>query len=567
MIEIDIGEKRTTLRGDDLEDSRARLVEMEGPRSWHRNYHDIREFTFETTPHNLRIIRNAFPELALGLPQPDQQPASREGIVPAFRMVPRDYQLDCLERFRDAPVFALFSDPGTGKTKTMLDIISWRWHAGLVTGVLVFSSPKGVHAQWVEEQIPLHMWENVPSRAAFWNGRKPPEWLGHQTTAELQIFSSNIDALNSDKAYAVLEKFCHVHKGRLMIVVDESDSIKTWGAKRSKRLRQLAFNAQCKQRAIMTGTPIAKDLTDEWSQFYFLNPDIIGHKYKTSFLAQFCIMGGFENRNVVGHRNLDLFKQLTAPFIFRATKEQLHLPDKIHDTVVFDLTAEQLRLIRELKDTFIAVVDSTKDQRVLASHAATAILRMQQIACGFARVEDLRNGYDAIAPEGTIIRLSNPRMDALLELIGQLDGRKVIVWCRFQHDVEQVHLHLDRIAPARKFFGPMGDAERSISKNRFINDPATRFLVATPDSAGRGMDGLQKGCSHAIYYSNSFNAIARWQSEDRIHRIGQRETASYFDLIARGSPDRAILKNLRAKKDLSALVLDDLRRIIEGEDQ
>jgi hypothetical protein len=554
MIEILHGEKFSFLRGDVKRHGQTFSNELEGRRAWKND----NLFAFEPTQHNLRIVKKAFPELALGLPQAGEQVSVAVGIVPAFRMEPRDYQLECFERFRDAAVFALFSDPGTGKTKTILDIISWRWHAGHVTGVLVFSSPKGVHAQWVEEQIPLHMWENVPLRAAYWNGRKPPDWLGRQT-GDLQIFSTNIDSLNSDKAYGFLERYAHVHKNKLLIVVDESDSIKSWSAKRSKRLRLLAFNAQCRQRAIMTGTPIAKDLTDEWAQFYFLDPNIIGHKYKTSFLAQFCVMGGFENRHVVGTRNLDLFKQLTAPHIFRATKEQLHLPPKIYDSVVFDLTDLQKRLIREIRDSCIAVLDEAKDQRILASTAATAILRMQQISCGFARISpDLGFPEDATTP------IANPRMDALLELIGQLDGRKVVVWCRFQHDVEQVYLHLNRLAPTRKFYGPMGDGERSISKHRFIEDAATRFLVATPDAAGRGMDGLQKGCSHAIYYSNSFNAIARWQSEDRIHRIGQHATASYFDLIARGSPDRAILANLRAKKDLSTLVLDDLRRIIEG---
>jgi len=551
MIEIDIGEQRSSLRGDIASHGRSFMIELEGVRHWRSDT----LFTFETTPHNLRVIKQAFPELGLGLSELGEQLRPAGGILPAFRMEPRDYQLECFERFRDARVFALFSDPGTGKTKTALDIISWRWHRGLVTGVLVFSSPKGVHAQWVEEQIPLHMWENVPLRAAWWNGRKEPHWVG-EPTQELQIFSTNIDSLNSDKAYGVLERFCHVHKDKLLIVVDESDSIKSWGAKRSKRLRLLAFNAQCKQRMIMTGTPIAKDLTDEWAQFYFLNPDIIGHKYKTSFLAQFCIMGGFENRKVVGHRNLELFKSLTAPHIFRATKEQLHLPPKIYDTVAFDLTDQQIKLIREIKDTCIAVLDEEKDQRILASTAATALLRMQQISCGFARLS-----------ETDTTPIVNPRMDALFSLLDQMPDRKVVIWCRFQYDVELVtaKLNMER-APAMCIYGPMSDGARSMAKTQFIEYPDIRYLVATPDAAGRGLDGLQKGCSHAIYYSNSFNAIARWQSEDRIHRIGQNATASYFDLIARGSPDRAILKNLRAKKDLSNLVLDDIRKIIEGEE-
>jgi SNF2 family DNA or RNA helicase len=185
---------------------------------------------------------------------------------------------------------------------------------------------------------------------------------------------------------------------------------------------------------------------------------------------------------------------------------------------------------------------------------------MQQISCGFARISP-----DLGLPECATIPIANPRMDALLGLIDQLPDRKVVIWCRFQHDVESVVRAL-RTRPGSVcwIYGPMPQESRDISKNRFINDPAYKYLVATPDSAGRGLDGLQKGCSHAIYYSNSFNAIARWQSEDRIHRIGQHATASYFDLIARGSPDRAILRNLRDKKSLSELVLGDMRKIIEG---
>ena len=207
MIQIEIGEKTSTLRGDVARYGRSFMIELEGRRAWKSD----ERFVFETTSHNLRIIKKAFPELALGVLEPGEQVPVTVGIVPAFRLEPRDYQLECFERFRDAAVFALFSDPGTGKTKTMLDIISWRWHAGHLSGVLVFSSPKGVHAQWVEEQIPLHMWENVALRAAYWNGRKPPDWVG-QPTQELQIFSTNIDALNSDRAYKFLEAFCHTHR-------------------------------------------------------------------------------------------------------------------------------------------------------------------------------------------------------------------------------------------------------------------------------------------------------------------------------------------------------------------
>lgn len=579
MIQIAISNTRAVLSGPFAEKRGMSFIqELEG-----RKHCKEDSLTFEPTAHNLRVVKANFPELAISEnaePNPlephDWHPSTihmgdcsicgnvrdakihqRRQIEPAFRMPPRDYQLENYERFKDAPVCAIFSDPGTGKTKTALDIVSYRWHARMITGVLVFSSPKGVHAQWVEDQIPLHLWENVPVQAFYWRGsdKSVPHWIDYAAPwNELRIFSGNIEMLISEKACAVLAKFMAAHGDKLMIIVDESDSIKNFSAKRSKQLREMAKTHGVKQRMIMTGTPIAKDLTDEWSQFYFLNPNIIGHKYKTSFQSQFCIMGGFENRNVVGHRNVDLFKQITKPFIFRASKEQLHLPEKVYDTVQFEMTDEQLKLIREIRDTCIAILDVEKDRRVLASTSVGAILRIQQISCGFAVVGGER------AHE-----LENPRMNTLMDLLNQLGDRKTVIWCRFRHDVEAICNVLPQDTHA-KIYGPSSAAERVDAKRFFIDDPKIQYLVATPDAAGKGMDGLQHVCSTAIYYSNSYNAILRWQSEDRIHRIGQQGTASYFDLIARGSPDKAILRNLRNKKDLSTIVLDDLRKMVEGKE-
>ena len=82
------------------------------------------------------------------------------------------------------------------------------------------------------------------------------------------------------------------------------------------------------------------------------------------------------------------------------------------------------------------------------------------------------------------------------------------------------------------------------------------------------IDGLQKACSTVIYYSNSFNAGERWQSEDRTHRHGTTKHVVYYDLIAkgRGSIDRRILGNLRNKKNLSDLTLDELKEMLSEQD-
>ena len=267
---------------------------------------DFIHFCFVSTGRRSRLLENGetlyvgTSEEPIGLGVPEIVP-SPDGKMYCFT-VPSSYLV-----FRRNG--CVFISGNSGKSKTAIDIISYRYKRGTVTGVILLSSPKGVHAQWIEEQLPKHLWKSICPLAYIWDGKRVPPWVGTQTK-ELQIISGNIDMLKS-KGYEVLQKFATQHKEKLLIVVDESDSIKNLSSVRSKRLRQLAVVT--KQRGIMSGTPIAKDLTDEFAQFYFLSPDIIGHKYISSFRAQYCVMGGFENRSVVGHRNVDQFKRLTAP--------------------------------------------------------------------------------------------------------------------------------------------------------------------------------------------------------------------------------------------------------------
>jgi len=63
-----------------------------------------------------------------------------------------------------------------------------------------------------------------------------------------------------------------------------------------------------------------------------------------------------------------------------------------------------------------------------------------------------------------------------------------------------------------------------------------------------------------IYYANDFNLETRVQSEDRCHRIGQKNTVTYVDFLSKGTIDEYIVKSLRAKIDLSAKTLGEEAR-------
>jgi SNF2 family DNA or RNA helicase len=83
-----------------------------------------------------------------------------------------------------------------------------------------------------------------------------------------------------------------------------------------------------------------------------------------------------------------------------------------------------------------------------------------------------------------------------------------------------------------------------------------RFLVGTPATGGRGLQLVS--ASTMVYYSNSYDLEQRLNSEDRIHRIGQKaESVTYIDLVCPGTVDERIIFALRHNIDIATVILRD----------
>ena len=81
------------------------------------------------------------------------------------------------------------------------------------------------------------------------------------------------------------------------------------------------------------------------------------------------------------------------------------------------------------------------------------------------------------------------------------------------------------------------------------------FFVGNPRTGGFG---LTLTASHTVvYYSNSYDLEIRMQSEDRAHRIGQKEKVTYIDFIAEKTVDEKIIKSLRNKINIATKVLGE----------
>jgi len=525
----------------------AVLPRLEGRRSWLKGG----GLVVENTPHNIGVLKS-IDGVALEAPETPESVAEAHAFDvglgnPTYRSktTPYDHQIRALSKIEGKHAFGLFMEQGTGKTKTLIDWAGKLFCEGKLTGVLVVSK-KGVHRQWIESEIPTHC--GVDSYGEYWPVKAISDKLS--PGAELKWMAFNYDGIKTPSGLEAAGKFCSMHRGRLMIICDESQEIKNHKSARAKALSEL--KPYSSHRALATGTPIAKDLTDEWAQLRWLDEAIIGVRYITAFRAEYCIMGGFEGRAVIGHKNIDAFKAKVDPFTFRATKDEIGILPKQYGEWRFDLTKDQLKLIKSLRDDLEAEISS--GQVVSVASAAVALNKFQQIAGGFL-LDENGNAHRLMEVE------KNPRVMAAMEWLEADDG-KAVIWARFREDMRIMAEALSAAGVSFvEYHGGINDKDRATAVKSFMDPAGAKVFLANPQSAGTGLN-LQGLCNRALYYSNSFNAIDRWQSEDRIHRIGTVGSVTYTDLIGKKSTDLHIMRNLRQKKGISEMALGEVRQML-----
>jgi hypothetical protein len=521
----------------------AALKQFEGPRRWTSK----QALSLTDSGHNREILAK------IGITAPKENAAPDLRLKPsrlAFKTEPFAHQLTALEKMRAKEHFALFMEQGTGKTKVCIDRAAELFCEGKITGLLAISK-KGVHRQWVESEVPDHC--AVDYEAAYWRN-KPLEPALLVRGRTLKIFAVNWDGIKSKKGSEAVLAFCKAHSGSLMIVGDESQEIKNYRTDRYKAAERLIqFGSH---RVIATGTPIAKNLTDEWAQLKWLNESILGIKYVTAFRGRYCIMGGFENREVIGHKNVDDFNARVAPHVFRVQKTDLGMLPKQYAKWFYDPSSEQRAAMRELKEEAeLMFEDGTK---ITAANAAVILGKLQQITSGFLLRED-GTSLQVVAPE------RNPKLEALQEYLEATPG-KVVIWFRFKEEARLIAARLKEIGRSFvEYHGSISDKERTKAVAEFNSKSGAEIFLANAASAGTGLNLQHSQCSDNLYFTNTFNAIERWQSEDRTHRMGVTWPVKYTDLLAKGTIETYVLGNLRGKKSLSDLVLGGLSKFAKGE--
>ena len=290
---------------------------------------------------------------------------------------------------------------------------------------------------------------------------------------------------------------------------------------------------------------------DVYSQCEFLRPGLLGFDSYYAFQGRYAVinrrtMGAHSFQQIVGFKNLDELTERIDRYSFRVLKKDcLDLPDKIYTVRYVGLTDEQAKMYKSIQETAIVMLES--GDLVTAPAVITQLLRLQQVMSGHLKTDD-----------GDTIYFPSRRVDALKEILEEHAG-KVIIWSRFRYDIIQITEVLAETygeESVASYYGDTTDNARNDIVKQFQSpDSKLRFFVGNPATAGYGLTLTEADL--VVYYANDFNLETRIQSEDRAHRIGQKNNVTYIDLITEGSIDEKIVKSLRDKIDIGAQVLGE----------
>jgi hypothetical protein len=473
-----------------------------------------------------------------------------------FKLEPFEHQRHALIAAGKRPEFGFFMEMGTGKSKVLLDNIGQLYLDGLINFALIIA-PKGVYRNWVTKEIPEHMSDDVPHRVIRWvSNANKAQTKEVKSVAErfegLTIFVMNVEAFSSLKGQQAGKWLATKFGARGLIGIDESTTIKNHKAKRTKALMKIA--AGFAFRRLLTGSPVTKSPLDLYGQTEFLRPGLLGFDSFYAFQGRYAVinnrkMGAKSFQQVVGYRNLEELTWRVDQFSFRVLKKDcLDLPEKIYTARYVTLTAEQRAMYESIQTQALHLFEN--GQMVTAPAVITQLLRLQQVMSGHLKTDD-----------GDIKTFPSTRMDALADILDEHSG-KSIIWSRFRYDIINIVAMLNKRygeGTAAAYYGDTSDDER----NRIVGDfqkpdSRLRYFVGNPATAGYGLTLTEADL--VVYYANDFNLETRIQSEDRAHRIGQRNPVTYVDLISEGTIDEKIVAALQAKIEIGAQVLGEEAR-------
>jgi SNF2 family DNA or RNA helicase len=430
---------------------------------------------------------------------------------------------------------AMLWEMGTGKTRSAIEIYEIKKKQRKVNHALVIC-PLSMVNKWCDQ---IGQWSSGIAYPIRGTKEEKAEIL--QDDWEWLVTTYETFARYKDDVLAIVNE-------KWFVILDETTKIKNPRANRSKAAHELGLKTT--HKVILTGTPVTQNAYDVFSQFLFLDcGQTFGINYD-AFVDRYFWKSGFK---LIAMRGA--LEQIRDKMFNKSTrfmkKDCIDIPEKVYDNRLLELPPYNKEKYNEMVKYAITMIENSA--HITAPIILTQLLRLSQITSGF--VKDVDNKETEFE--------HNPKIDALEEILEDSNGQKVIIWARFQYDVEMIQKLCTKMGiRAVEIYGKTSEQQRYLNVKAFQEQPDVKVIIGTAGTGGHGID--LTAANVVIYYSNSYSLEQRLQSEDRAHRAGQVNQVTYIDLLCKDTIDVAIYKILRSKKSIADVVTKDNLRGLLG---
>lgn len=434
--------------------------------------------------------------------------------------------------------FNYFMEMRLGKTPTALnEFMLMKKYEGVTK--LIVIAPSSFKSEWKSEcekfgvDVPCH----VVELSKF---KKTQKFL--QDAKGKFVIVINYEALTYSKAEKL---FSDIADDQTMVVMDESVLLKN---PRGKALKTILTYLTPHVKAIrcMTGMPITQGAHDMWAQMRASGTMSTFTNF-FAFRHQFCEMGGYMGKKVIGRKNTEMLNQIINAHSFKAYKYQwLKTPGVEYVTVPITMTKEQMdKYTTMLSDSVLFESDTV----ISADMVITRAIKLQQITSGVV-LDDERKVIQIVEPS------KNAKLNQLKMLVSQTQG-KVIVIAVFKATIDMLTSELEEYQPA-VIRGEMKKDTLDEDKQRFNTDPNCKVIIGQSRAIKYGhtlMGSETDPCLTTIYFENSYSLDDRIQSEQRNQGSGQKGQIAVYDFVASGI-DSKVIKALQKKDSVAKAIMD-----------
>ncbi|KAF9229431.1 hypothetical protein BS17DRAFT_723199 [Gyrodon lividus] len=240
----------------------------------------------------------------------------------------------------------LADEMGLGKTVQSISLLAYLAEVHDIWGPFLVVAPASTLHNWQQEItrfVPslkaLPYWGNVKDRTTlrkFWSKKE----ISYDKDAQFHVLITSYQLVTQDQQYFQRVKWQYM-------ILDEAQNIKNASSVRWKTL--LGF--QCRNRLLLTGTPIQNSMQELWALLHFIMPSLFDSHDEFNEWFSKDIENAAENKGgKLNEHQLRRLHMILKPFMLRRVKRhvQNELSEKIEIDIYVDLSSRQRALYRAL---------------------------------------------------------------------------------------------------------------------------------------------------------------------------------------------------------------------------